>query len=310
MIQHVSPTEINPELWDRYSAQDKPYPFYSYAWHRLWDSVFGQQNSWILTFDNSILAPFYRTGQIVALTGGPEIADYLDIIGDDGKKEKAWEEIILYCKNEGVTTLVLDNVPEFSPTVSFFQSQTSLFSSSRIEKQDTTPMMSLPGNWETYLSGLSRHSRHELRRKLKNFENQYPHMKMYTSENPQMDMEALLRLMKLDEMKNMFLTDKMQTFFRKLPDSFPGGVRLELLSVDQMIASATFAFTSVDTVYLYNSGFDETQFSGAGFYLKATNIKRAIEDGFTTYNFLQGNERYKYELGGADQFVYRIEVKI
>jgi len=40
---------------------------------------------------------------------------------------------------------------------------------------------------------------------------------------------------------------------------------------------------------------------------KAMAIKRTIEKGLKQYNFLQGNEAYKYHLGGCDFFVYTIK---
>ncbi len=36
-------------------------------------------------------------------------------------------------------------------------------------------------------------------------------------------------------------------------------------------------------------------------------MRTAIKDGKKIYNFLQGDERYKYEMGGEDRFVYRVE---
>jgi hypothetical protein len=71
------------------------------------------------------------------------------------------------------------------------------------------------------------------------------------------------------------------------------------------VAAATFAFKTKDSLLLYNSGFDGKKFTGAGFYLKAMGVKLVIEKGLKTYNFLQGNYRYKYELGGKDFFVYK-----
>jgi CelD/BcsL family acetyltransferase involved in cellulose biosynthesis len=70
------------------------------------------------------------------------------------------------------------------------------------------------------------------------------------------------------------------------------------------------AFAVGDTLMGYNSGFDETNFSGSGFYLKAKMLERAEQQGFRNFNFLQGNERYKYELGGKDFFVYKADIDL
>jgi hypothetical protein len=76
---------------------------------------------------------------------------------------------------------------------------------------------------------------------------------------------------------------------------------------DKKIA-ATLSFIYEGTLFLYNSGFDKVCCANAGFYLKAQTIKRAIENGLKSYNFLQGNERYKYELGAKDFEIYSISL--
>jgi CelD/BcsL family acetyltransferase involved in cellulose biosynthesis len=112
--------------------------------------------------------------------------------------------------------------------------------------------------------------------------------------------------MKLDPRKKEFLSPDMERFFRKIHSM---GTITEL-RVSGTPAAAILAFRVGDTLMSYNSGFDDTNFSGSGYYLKAMHIKRATESGIKTYNFLQGNERYKYELGGRDFFVYRIDVAL
>ena len=73
---------------------------------------------------------------------------------------------------------------------------------------------------------------------------------------------------------------------------------------------AGFTMTWDQVRDLYNSGFDKEKYDSVGLYIKALNIKQAIAHGKKTYNFLQGNERYKYELGAHDFFVYTIEMKL
>lgn len=82
------------------------------------------------------------------------------------------------------------------------------------------------------------------------------------------------------------------------------------LLVEKAPAAAMLTFSVGDTLMGYNSGFDEPKFSGSGFYLKAKMLARAEGQGFKKFNFLQGNERYKYELGGKDFYVYRIDVTL
>ena len=87
------------------------------------------------------------------------------------------------------------------------------------------------------------------------------------------------------------------------------GTTTQLL-VDNTPAAVMLTFSAGDTLMGYNSGFDEKNYSGSGFYLRAKVLERARASGYKKFNFLQGNERYKYELGGKDFFVYRVDVTL
>lgn len=111
-----------------------------------------------------------------------------------------------------------------------------------------------------------------------------------------------------DQYKHTFLTPQMERFFRKLPETFPDQLLLFLLRSGKTTAAALLAWKAGESLLTYNSGYHEEEFSGAGFYLKAKAIQWAIENGYDEYNFLQGSEPYKYDLGAKDFWVYRISV--
>jgi len=297
MIQKVS----------SYISEPGTLPFSTYEWVTAWHETIGKDwEPYILNNNDEVIAPFARKGNEVILAGGDEVADYLDIIGTKQAKEKAWPELLEFLKTDGVASLHLNNVPQDSPTVAFFRSHAS----SVIKEEDTTPKMTVPASWETYLAGLDKKNRHELERKLRKFEREQPDIEIRDSADPVTDTDTFLNLMKLDERKKRFLTLDMESFFRKIIEKFANEIRLSILEINTVPAAALLAFRIGDTLMGYNSGFNEQRFSGAGFYLKAMHIKRAIESGVKEYNFLQGNERYKYELGGKDFFVYRIDTNI
>jgi CelD/BcsL family acetyltransferase involved in cellulose biosynthesis len=275
-----------------YKTQAGTLPFLTFEWVTSWHETIGKEwELYMLNANKEVIAPFARNNNEVIIAGGNEVADYLDIVGADEAKTIAWPEILDFLKHDGVTSLHLNNIPENSPTVDFFKGHVT----SVITQEDTTPMMTLPPI-------LDKKSRHEMERKIRKFERENAHITIKDGNN----IELLLSLMKLDPQKKEFLTPDMEQFFRKMHTM---GTITEILIGNTTVA-ALLAFRVDDTVMSYNSGFDETNFSGAGFYLKAMHIKRASESGIKTYNFLQGSERYKYELGGKDFFVYRIDMNI
>jgi len=265
-------------------------PFSSYEWVNAWQETIGKEwEPYLLHSTNDVIAPFARKDNDIIFAGGDEVADYLDIIGADDAKKKAWPELLDFLKKDGVTSVHLTNIPENSPTLAFFPHT----------KEDTTPMMSLPPI-------LDKKSRHEMERKIRKFEREQRTIVLHDGLN----IDLLLTLMKLDQRKKIFLTPETESFFRTIARQFQKQIVQTTLTVGSKPAATLLAFRTDDTIMSYNSGFDEKHFSGAGFYLKAMHIKRATDIGIRTYNFLQGNERYKYELGGKDFFVYTIQVPL
>ncbi len=65
-----------------------------------------------------------------------------------------------------------------------------------------------------------------------------------------------------------------------------------------------------NTRYLYNSGYDP-KFSdlSVGLINHAYAIKLSIKQNIKFFDFMRGNERYKYHLGSVDSKLYTINGK-
>lgn len=304
-------SQFTPELtaaWDDAMSHDHHhYPFYQKTWHMAWLSSLGvnEQPMIIADVPTHTLIPLAVKNGTAHFSGGEEIADYLDAIGPDNAKEAIWKKAIGIIKMQGATQLLLRNIPQDSPTISFFQSQPHV----TVEKEDTTPLMTLPDAFDAFTSSLERKDRHELKRKLRKFETSYPGSAVTVKHGNDTDMMQLIKFMKRDSDKQTFLTDSMQTFFQNLPDTAGDMLTQHTLTIDDRTIATAVSFRTNTSLLLYNSGYNDA-YVGSGFYLKAKMIDWAISKGISTYNFLQGNERYKYELGGKDFFVYRVELAI
>jgi CelD/BcsL family acetyltransferase involved in cellulose biosynthesis len=59
-------------------------------------------------------------------------------------------------------------------------------------------------------------------------------------------------------------------------------------------------------IYLYNSAYDPAYSSlSVSLLLKVFNIRDAVEHGKKRFDFLSGDEPYKYDLGGHDVPLYQ-----
>lgn len=303
IIQHQL-SDIPLEEWNTFHVLNQmQMPFFTKQWHVLWNQVFGAQYKQVfLEVDGVVLAPLLIQGDTTILSGGKEISDYMDMLGPESAKVEAWKQIQEYLAQKGVKQINIDNIPASSLTLTAFRD--------KAEREDTTPYVDLPKTWGEYVASLDKHNRHELRRKMRNFEATHESIRTYRVENTSANMETMLSLMTLDESKKTFLTPEMLTFFRGLPKAFPQELHIFFLEVNGEEVAATLSFIYNNSLLLYNSGYNSAQYSLAGLYIVAKTIQHAIESGYTTYNFLQGDERYKYDLGGKDFLVYKAKVEL
>ncbi len=280
-------------------------PFQTLAWLRAWHEAFAPKGQLMVISDTGkkIVAPFVVRESTATLMGTPELTDREDIIGNNDDITTCWPDIIETLKSNGATSLHLTNIWADSPTFSFFKDTPQ----ATVTQSETTPCMELPSTWEDYVESLPKKERHELERKLRKFEREHTTATITISKDM---IDPLVTLMKLDPRKKEFFTAPTEAFFREIPKLAPDTTQIMMLKIDEQYVAGVIGFICDDTYYLYNSGFDEMNFKGAGFYLKAMNIKWSIENRVKKYNFLRGNERYKYELGGKDFGVFAITMQL
>ena len=115
------------------------------------------------------------------------------------------------------------------------------------------------------------------------------------------------------EDKATFLTARMESFFRLLADTMAeaGRLRFGILELDTLPVAMIMVFDYNDCIYLYNSGYDPRYTSlSVGLLCKILCIKESIKDGKERFDFLKGDERYKYQLGGIELPLSRCQITI
>lgn len=238
--------------------------------------------------------------------GDQEVSDYGDIAIDlklTVDYQEVWNKIIGWFKNNNIGKLQLDYVREDSFTY-------NLFKDKAIE-QEVSPYIVLPETWDLFLEALDRKDRKELKRKIKRLETvKYEYI---YSNNPNKDLfEEYVRLHRLSNSnKEQFMTDEMEQFFLDLlmlKDQFWKPV-VNFLKVDGINTASILTFENDEAIFAYNSGYDQKfNFYSVGLLLHAFTIKRAIAEKKKKYDFLRGNERYKFDLGGKVMKLFRIKI--
>jgi CelD/BcsL family acetyltransferase involved in cellulose biosynthesis len=112
--------------------------------------------------------------------------------------------------------------------------------------------------------------------------------------------------------KARFMDERMERFFRRVLIAFAEREACRLWFLDTP-AGPIAAFVTIEwdgTVGLYNSGFDpERAALSPGVVLLAQVVRDAIARGRRTFDFLRGEERYKYEFEPVAEAVCAVRIR-
>lgn len=163
-----------------------------------------------------------------------------------------------------------------------------------------TLVIDLPATDSAWLESLPKKRRHELRRKRRRFAESFgePVLERRTDREA---FEAFITMHRSSQHdKGRFMTESMERFFWALITE--AGAAVDLLSVTGTPVAAAFDFVDTEALYLYNSSYAEDASDvSPGIVLLALMIERTIDSGLHRFDFLKGDEQYKYRLGAIDR---------
>lgn len=309
--------------------------FSTYEWQTNWWEHLGEGDLWIVAFrraDNNALvgiAPLYvilrsdgkNAGKReVHFVGCIEVSDYLDLIIEPGWEEAIYTALLTWLQSPAAPTWdILDfcNLPEESLTYRLVPAIAARFGwDAQVFKEDTAPQFALPLRYEEYLQNqVEKKQRHEIRRKQRRAEREAQLQFTMVDKRDSLEAEvddfvALQRASRAD--KADFMTPAMRRFFLGVAQRMLEVDRLRLffLSIDGEKAATLFAFEYGRRFWLYNSGYDPDAHAqlSPGWVLLAYAIQYAVATGCRQFDFMQGDEEYKYRFGALDYNVMRVIV--
>jgi CelD/BcsL family acetyltransferase involved in cellulose biosynthesis len=125
------------------------------------------------------------------------------------------------------------------------------------------------------------------------------------------ELESFLELMAHNPEKASFLTGKMINQIKSSArEAFLAGwLQLAFLTVGDIKAAGYLNFDYDGKIWVYNSGINPMfENISPGWVLLSKIIQWSIEAGRTELDFMRGDEPYKYNFGGIDKHVLRIQV--
>ena len=259
------------------------------------------------------IAPLAYHQGVITFLGDTTLFDYQDFLVQKGDEDCFYEVLVEYLGNESWRSLDFPSIREDSPTMSFLPDLARHHGwSVHVELQDVSPGITLAPTWEEFLNGLRKKDRHELRRKLRRLFN-YGEPTLYSCGDTDNLVDAGTSLFKLmrggTDAKRQFLTPRREEFFRAIitETAKANMLKLYFLEIAGERVAAALCFDYEGTRFLYNSGFSSSYGSlSVGLLIKALSLQEAIQHQIVYYDFLRGDEAYKYHLGAKPRAIYRI----
>lgn len=314
---------VGASAWDALHARAAHRaPFLGFTWQTEWAGAFldGRPLAiWRVVADNGdllALLPLYeaRPG-LFQIVGGTDVSDYLDLLAAAGRETEAWQAL-LDARGPGAAVWDLHDVPAASPTVTALPGLAEAAGlAASVTVEERCPVVALPASWEAYLAALSGKDRHELNRKLRRLAREVPEAQATSLTDPAAVGARLDEFVDLHrrsrEGKARFMDARMEAFFRRAATALAarGSARLWFLDAPGGPLASFLTLEWDGTVGLYNSGFrpDRAALS-PGLVLLAHVIRDAIARGCRRFDFLRGEERYKYDLGGQPEDVHNVRI--
>jgi CelD/BcsL family acetyltransferase involved in cellulose biosynthesis len=307
---------FNLPQWKEVLARDPDrHIFATPEWNKVWWDEFGAgKELFVLTMkrDGDLIAvvPLYRKldgeRKIFRFLGGIDLTDYLGPICSIEDRHDVADALVKWLAEEVIEWDEFDahNMPvPFGFGESLIERADALGLDFTVEQEDTSAVLLLPSDWETYLESLEAKERRELRRKRRRITREVPDavFRRATEGTLTDDLKTFVAMHRGAEgHKGHFMRPEIATFFERVARAFLpiGWLRLDFLEIGGRAVASTFGFQLKNSFYLYNSAYEpDAARLSPGVVLVSNLVKEAIEDGLKTFDFLRGDERYKYQLG-------------
>jgi CelD/BcsL family acetyltransferase involved in cellulose biosynthesis len=335
---HKDFSEIIPESWNQLQEQsiaDTPFSRYEYLsqwWRTLgggeWHAGAGSRPPVLIlvsaTENEQLIgiAPLfiadYDGQRALMLVGSIEISDYLDLIVREGDLTRFLSGLLdfLLSLNAGQwSTIDWYNLPDTSPTLTTLNAEAEKRGwTHHQEIYRPTPRIPLNGSFEEYLSRIDKKQRHEIRRKMRRAAESDKNVRFYVvngTEDIGSEIDAFFHLMTQAPEKEQFLhptmREQMTVTFQNAHKH--GYLWLAFLEIEGTKTAASLNFDYKNKLWGYNSGVSsEHRELSPGWVLLAHTIQWCCENGRYEFDFMRGDEEYKYRFGGVNKYVMRVRM--
>lgn len=269
------------------------------AWHRHR----GTSGKVLLVEGKDAFLPLYADGSTLGFLGEGDLTDYHTPLGtSDGVRELT--AAFIGDVSPG-TVIRFDSLPsEAADPLEAGLADAGIVTTRR--QHEVAAVLTLPTSFDDWLAAIGKKERHEVRRKRRRFEDDHgsPHLTRMDGPDAVRLFVDMHRAAAGD--KGTFMTPEVGDLFADLTQT--AGALIDVLTThDGDPVAAAFGFEDDDGYYLYNSAYDPAaRQSSPGIVMLASLIERAISAGKPVFDFLKGDEPYKFRHGAAPRPLFAL----
>lgn len=301
-------------------------PFSTWEFLATWWDVYGTGQLWLIsarTDDGKLvgLMPMcLNDNRLLCSIGGLDVTDYCDVIVHRDHEIAVYNAFsdFLFSHRDDFSGISFYNLRPDAPTRTYFCDLFQAKGCQITQKQvEVTPHILLPTTSDGYYDMLDKKQRGEIRRKMRRAEAGVEETIDWYVVGAEHDIHAHIQtffdlMASSSPQKAQFLQNPQhRAFFQKLIPRMheAGWLRLAFLRVDGTPCASYLNFDYDKRIWVYNSGFSyQYESLSTGIVLLVYLIEDAIARGYTVFDFLRGNETYKYRMGGVDAPLYQLDV--
>ena len=268
---------------------------------RTWARIRGEARRVRLIEDDDGLIPLYEGDGATSFVGEPDLVDYRSPLGSSAASLLGGFVAGL----DAGTRVGFDSLPAEAAAVVVHGLSLAGLETEPI-RHEIAAVLDLPGSEEQWLLGLGRKQRHEVRRKSRRFEEEAGAVRLRREKGPHAVESFAAMHRAAPGIKGEFMTPAMEAFFAGLHAE--AGAVVDFLDGPDGPLAAAFGFEEDDAYYLYNSAYDPgAAHLSPGIVLVTAMVSRAIRSGRRVFDFLKGDEMYKFRLGAKARPLYRVD---
>lgn len=318
--------------WTNLFKQTNCVPFLSYEWISAWlEKLAENRQIYLLRAVRhgeliGILPLCLQTKKVFGLKFrqlgflGEEIggADYLDLIAKDENKAEIWTSIFEFLQNEkSFDSINLENLGQNSETISILENLCEANKSFRFKAvaSSVCPQINLDSDWESVLNQSKR--KDNFKRRLKKLEKvEGFEFRSVTDKNEisaAFERFAVLHEKRWEKDGGSEATGlpQLMAFHRAVVEDLAEKdlVRFDEIWAEGECRASVYGLDKGKTFYYYNAGYDlDWANMSVGMVLIGLSIRAAISRGNTTYDFLRGEENYKFDWSNSQENLVTIKL--